>query len=309
MLTLTQFCGVPWGGLRALRGVLLLLLWPTLVWAALVTAVQVADAIRNSPTANAFMREHADEIGALAIRVESGGNTTAYNGSCCYGILQLNTANIHQLGLTTEQYRAAPLQTQINGWAQVESDALKDPVIQSLQAQNSFDGQPVDASMLLACVQLGQGNCARMVKSGRCDGFKDSNGTTICTMAAKMRGAASPSPNPNPGAGSGGGAGGETGSTGGVSGSGGLGSVNTSVEPSPSLSGAEAFERGAGASMANTSQTIKLIAAALMTLLLAWSASGLWERFASGQIQASTLLKTLLQAMVLLMVVMTLLSA
>jgi hypothetical protein len=302
MLTLTQFRGVPWGGLRALRGVLLLLLWPMLVWAALVTVAQVADAIRNSPTANAFMREHADEIGALAIQVESGGNTTAYNGSCCYGILQLNTANIHQLGLTTEQYRAAPLQAQINGWAKVESDALKDPVIQSLQVQNSFDGQPVDASMLLACVQLGQGNCARMVKSGRCDGFKDSNGTSICAMAAKMRGAASPSPspnpnpNPNPGVGSGGGAGGS-------------GGVNTGVELSPSLSGAQAFERGAGASMANTSQTIKLIAAALMTLLLAWSASGLWERFASGQIQASTLLKTLLHAMVLLMVVMTLLSA
>ena len=155
------------------------LLWPALAIAAIVTAADVANAVRASPAASAFLKAHADEIGALAIKVESGGNTTAYNGSCCYGVLQLNTSNILAVGYSVSQYRYATLQEQVNGWAQIESQALRDPVIARLAGMSSVDGHPVDAAMLIACVQLGQGNCRTMINSGRCDGFKDINGTTI----------------------------------------------------------------------------------------------------------------------------------
>ena len=49
--------------------------------------------------------------------------------------------------------------------------------------------QPVDAPLLLACVQLGQGNCKTMVQAGQCSGFSDANGTTICKVTAGMRNA------------------------------------------------------------------------------------------------------------------------
>jgi hypothetical protein len=107
----------------------LLLLWPLMVMAVTVTAEQVANAVRSSPNATPWMRAHANEIGALAIKVESGGNTTAYNGSCCYGVLQLNTDNIREARFTPEQYRNASLQEQVDAWSKIQAQALIDPVI------------------------------------------------------------------------------------------------------------------------------------------------------------------------------------
>lgn len=155
-----------------------------------VTAAEVAQAIRQSPTASSQLKAMADAIGSLAL-FESGGRLTVYNGSCCYGVLQMNRRNISATTpLTPEQYRLLPLQAQVNAWATIMSDALTDPVLQRLGRMTSFDGRPVDAPLLLACVQLGQGNCQRMLRAGRCDGFADLNGTTICSMANRIAGGA-----------------------------------------------------------------------------------------------------------------------
>ena len=58
-----------------------------------VTAADVANAVRNSPNASPWLRANADAVGSLAM-FESGGRLGIYNGSCCYGVLQLNTQNI-----------------------------------------------------------------------------------------------------------------------------------------------------------------------------------------------------------------------
>ena len=266
------------------------LLWPVLAIAAIVTAADVANAILNSPTANAFMKAHANEIGALAIKVESGGDTTAYNGSCCYGVLQLNTSNIVAAGYSVLQYRYATLQEQINGWAQIESQALNDPVIQQLAAMSTFDGHPVDAAMLIACVQLGQGNCRTMIKSGHCDGFHDSNGTTICSMAAKMDAAMA-------------GTGGTTGPSagGGYTGGG-------SYAPPAGTAPDEAFTQGAGLPMGNVSQAIKLVAAALVLTWLAWSAAGSWSGFTKGRVALPDMTQNLSRAIVVVLMVIWLVN-
>lgn len=264
------------------------LLWPVLAIAAIVTAADVANAILNSPTANAFMRAHAAEIGALAIKVESGGNTTAYNGSCCYGVLQLNTSNIIAAGYSVSGYRYASLQDQVNGWAQIESQALNDPVIQQLAAMSTFDGHPVDAAMMIACVQLGQGNCRKMINSGHCDGFHDSNGTTICSMAASMDAAM-------------GGAGGGS-AGGGSSGGGG------SYAPPAGVAPDEAFTQGAGLPMGNVSQTIKLVAAALVLTWLAWSASGTWGQFTKGRMALPAMTQAISRAIVVVLMVIWLVN-
>jgi Protein of unknown function (DUF3262) len=286
--------------LASLRAVALGLLWPLLVLAAVVTAGEVATAVRNSPTASPWLKAHADEIGALAIKVESGGNTTAYNGSCCYGVLQLNTTNIIAAGFSVTAYRYASLQDQVNGWAEIQAKALADPVIKRLSEMGTFDGQPVDASLLLACAQMGQGNCRKMVRSGRCKGFEDVLGTDICEMAAKTR-AALGKPSPPPGGMPGGGSGSGSGS--------GLGS-GPGVPSGPALDMAPdaAFKRGAGVSMDAVSEAVRSTSAAALLLWVAWLVAGNLSLFTHGQLTMHVATRSVLKAVVLVMVLMSFLS-
>jgi hypothetical protein len=275
------------------RLVLLGLFWPALAIAAIATAAQVADAIRNSPTANAFLKAHADEIGALAIAVESGGNTEAYNGSCCYGILQLSTTNIVASGTSVTAYRYASLQEQVDAWAKIESQALSDPVIAQLASMGAFDGQTVDAAMLIACVQLGQGNCRTMINSGSCNGFADSNGTTICSMAAKIDAAISVGGVAAPGTGAS------------VMGT---GSGSGGYSPTPNLAPDEAFSRGSGSSMSAVRDSTKLIAGGLFLIWLAWAASGSWGLFMNGRAVIYDITGLIARAAVIVLMVLWLLN-
>lgn len=163
---------------------ILLAAWPA--HAQTYSATQVADALRNSPYANTFLVSNAGQIGNLAM-FESSGQTNIYNGSCCYGILQMNGTNLRSLGISPNEYMQMNLQQQVDAWARIQSQALNDPILSQLQNMSTFDGQPVDAAMMLACVQLGQGNCRKMIQSGKCNGFEDRNGTDICEMADKIR--------------------------------------------------------------------------------------------------------------------------
>jgi len=272
------------------------LLWPAVAVAAIVTGQQVADAVRNSPTASAFLQAHADEIGALAIRVESGGDTAAYNGSCCYGVLQLNTSNILAAGYTIAQYRYASLQEQVDAWSRIQSLALNDPVIQRLESMPSFDGQPVDAPFLLACVQLGQGNCRTMVQSGTCTGFRDGNGTTICQMAATMRAAMTGTTGPGSPS---------VGTIGAVARGGGSyapGSLGRSAAPDT------AFEGASGVGMGQTADAIKLMSGALVLLWLAWASKATWKRFVEGGAEVREMTWTMMRAAGVALVAIFLLS-
>jgi hypothetical protein len=166
-----------------------LVLLPIVAMAVIATAAQIAAAIRNSASANQWLRDNADAVASLAINVESGGNATAFNGSCCYGVLQMSTANIRQYAnITPAQYQQLDLQGQIDAWAQLTVAALQASAPRTLAGMSTFDGVTVDGNLVLACVQMGIGNCQKMLDSGACGGFADSNGTTICSMAARARG-------------------------------------------------------------------------------------------------------------------------
>jgi hypothetical protein len=270
------------------------LLWPAMAMAAIVTAQQVADAVRNSPAASTFLRTHSETIGVLAIKVESGGDTTAYNGTCCYGVLQLNTTNIIAAGYTVAQYRNAGLQEQVDAWSRIQSRALDDPVIRRLQAMTSFDGQPVDAPLLLACVQLGQGNCRTMVESGTCAGFRDRNGKTICEMAATMRAAV--------------GGGTPPGSPGGSGGPGGTALGGGAFSPGTGTTPGTAFEGASGLGMGDAANAIKLMAGALLLLWLAWTSKATWGRFVSGRVLPQDMTTTVLRAAGVALVTLLLIS-
>lgn len=151
------------------------------------SAAEIAASVQKT-SLNANLKQYANDIGGLG-RFESGGNAGIYNGSCCTGVLQVNRSNLKAYGggITPQQYANMSLDEQTEIWAKVTNAGANAPAVKALQGMQTFDGQPVDGSMILACIQLGVGNCQKMVDSGSCSGFRDSNGTSICDMANKMR--------------------------------------------------------------------------------------------------------------------------
>lgn len=155
------------------------------------SAQDITDAVRNSSLRD-DLKSTSCSLGGLG-RYESGGNKGVYNGSCCTGIFQLNNANVRKYaGTDREGYGCLSLQQQVNAWANLTNDGYNTGVVRQLASMQTFDGQKVDAGFLSACIQLGTGNCQKMVSSGRCSGFADINGTTICDMARSARSMADP---------------------------------------------------------------------------------------------------------------------
>ncbi len=155
------------------------------------SAQEITDAVQNSSLRD-DLKSTSCSLGGLG-RFESGGNKGVYNGSCCTGIFQLNNANIQKYaGTDRAGYGCESLQQQVNAWANLTNDGYNSSAVRQLASMSTFDGQQVDASLIAACIQLGTGNCQKMVDSGKCSGFSDINGTTICGMARNARSLADP---------------------------------------------------------------------------------------------------------------------
>lgn len=286
------------------RSPALLLLLPTLVLAAIVTAADIVAAIQASPTANTWLKQNAQAVANLAINVESAGNTTAYNGSCCYGVLQMNRTNIEKYAkVTPEEYRNQSLQQQINAWSALTTDALRAGIVNRLIGLGTFDGRAVDGHLVLSCVQLGIGNCQTMVNSGSCSGFADRNGTTICSMADRIAGA-----NGNSGGTTSPGS-----STGGESGGGAATppKLDACIRDSSGacLAVTEAlqqgFLQGSGQSMSKVKQHIVLIGISGTALIVGTALLGLFRRYSTGRLTQEQFFQHLVQAVTLLAVIVT----
>lgn len=155
------------------------------------SAQDITDAVRNSSLRD-DLKGTSCSLGGLG-RFESGGNKGIYNGSCCTGIFQLNKRNVRDYaGTTPEGYGCMSLQDQVDAWARLTNDGYNSQAVRQLASMSSFDGHKVDASFIAACIQLGTGNCQKMVSSGTCSGFSDINGTTICSMASNASAMADP---------------------------------------------------------------------------------------------------------------------
>lgn len=155
------------------------------------SAQDITDAVKNSPLRD-DLKGTSCSLGGLG-RFESGGNKGNYNGSCCTGIFQLNNANVQKYaGTDRASYGCMSLQDQVDAWAKLTNDGYNSPAVSQLASMSTFDGQKVDASFIAACIQLGTGNCQKMLSSGKCSGFADINGTTICRMAINARAMADP---------------------------------------------------------------------------------------------------------------------
>lgn len=262
------------------------------VLAAMVSAADIAAAIQNSPSASTWLKQNAQAVAQLAINVESGGNTSAFNGSCCYGVLQMNRTNIARYAnVTPEQYRQLSLQDQVNAWSALTSDALQAAAVRNLLALGTFDGRPVDGNLVLACVQLGIGNCQTMINSGKCSGFADRNGTTICSMADKIAGTSS---------------GGTSGGNAGGSGPGAGSSIDGPNRASVSM--AEAFAQGSGVEMSMLKRNLQILGTSAVALILAAGLAGMWKMFSMGRMSTADLKVRTLQACVFLSIAVAMIS-
>jgi len=162
----------------------------------MVTAAQVAAAVANSPLSPA-LKAYAADIGNLAINVESGGNLGVYNGTCCTGVLQVNTGGLKTYcQCTPQEYANMSLQQQVDIWAQVTNVNANNATVCQLMGLGSFGGHPVTGAMVLSCIQIGPGNCAKTVSAGTCatSAGSDGNGNNFCDFAAKINGGTGSSP-------------------------------------------------------------------------------------------------------------------
>lgn len=250
--------------------------------AALVTATQVADAIRNSPNASPWLKANADAVGRLAM-FESSGQLDVYNGSCCTGILQMNKKNIRKYAETSpEDFKTWDLQSQVDAWSKLTTEAMQARAPKTLAGLGTFDGREVDGDMVLACVQLGIGNCQKMINSGSCNGFADINGTTICKMADRIRNGPPTGNNDDP--------------------------VDDIIRPNPDQGGTyrppvdpciregeaclpltesleQGFASGSGVSMGNLRAIIFAISTAFVTLILMSFITALFRNYSTGSIE------------------------
>lgn len=248
-----------------------------------VSEAEVAAAIRASPNANQWLRDNAEAVAHLAY-FESGLRPGIYNGSCCYGILQMNTSNIRRYaGVEPSVYRTWSLQDQVNAWSELTVNAMNAGSVRQLQRMQAsgttFDGRQVDFNMVMACIQLGVGNCQTMLNSGRCSGFADINGTTICGMADRMAGGGSSS-----------GAGGGTGAFGGGGSTRPVvafqcrrnadGSCMTTSEAMRA-----AFREGSGVDMDTLRQLIQILLLASALLVMGNATLTAWNCYTKGVIE------------------------
>jgi integrating conjugative element protein (TIGR03758 family) len=183
-----------------------------------------------------------------------------------------------------------PLQQQVDVWAKLTNANTNNATVQGLMGMGSFGGQPVTGAMVLSCIQIGPGNCAKTIKAGTCatSAGSDGNGNNFCDFAAKINGVSGS----NPAA---------------------ISDINTPSGAAPPLlpsanyqypSAEDAFLAGAGV---DVSQSKDLVLSALSVVMFLWTASVALAQYGSwrqGRIDWMTLQTNIIGSTVLTLLVL-----
>ena len=165
----------------------------------------VSNAFAN--TSDSYLNAHAQDFAAMSHFVEDpNGQTGTFNGSCCTGLMQINTGNLRNpdiCGCTRAEYGAMSPQQQIDVYAKyVNVSFANDPSVQTLKNMQAngqtLGGHQVDTETVIACMQMGTGNCAAAIKNGCSSttlGQGGDNHVNVCTMGDKARLAMQNNPN------------------------------------------------------------------------------------------------------------------
>ena len=175
------------------------------VWSApseaAVTNPQLAAIFAQS--SNSYIAANAQSFANMSSNSEdTTGSLSIYNGSCCYGLMQMNASNIAKYcGCTPSQFGQETAQQQAGQYGAYFTAAQNAPAMQQLEQMaangETVGGQIVTPAMVAACAGFGARNCAKSIANG-CSSTSSAKGgdgaMNICTEAAKTNSAANPNP-------------------------------------------------------------------------------------------------------------------
>jgi hypothetical protein len=146
---------------------------------------------------DAYLREHAMDFAAMSRFVEDPKQLVGIHNSCCTGLMQLNYINLRKpeiCGCTAQEFGAYSQQQQIDVYNRYLSTFANNFGIGQIKLlivhSQTLGGHVVDGYTLVACAQMGTGNCDAAVRnecSSLAVGEGGDNHVNVCTMADKAR--------------------------------------------------------------------------------------------------------------------------
>jgi len=152
---------------------------------------------------DSYFRRQAMNFAAMSRFVEDPKQWVGIHNSCCTGLMQLNYPNLRDpniCGCEPQEFATYTPDQQIDTYTTYFSTLdNNDGMIQLKQMINSqqlLGGHLVDGYTLVACAQMGSGNCNAAVQN-QCSsiavGEGGDNHVNVCTMADRAREAAAAS--------------------------------------------------------------------------------------------------------------------
>ncbi|MDE2579116.1 MAG: hypothetical protein KGL46_09945 [Hyphomicrobiales bacterium] len=160
------------------------------------TTVQPCDtknAFSNS--SNPTLANNSQYFADMSKFMEDPSQQTGLHNSCCTGLMQMNQSNLKQFcGCTPEQYAQMSAQQQIDVYTKYFNSIQNTPGMTEMQkladSGGTLGGHKIDEFDVIACAQMGPGNCAAAIKNG-CSSLALGQGgdgsVNVCTMADAVR--------------------------------------------------------------------------------------------------------------------------
>lgn len=158
-----------------------------------VSPCDTKNAFQNSQ--NSILSQNAQDFADMSRFMENASQQTGLHNDCCTGLMQMNQGNLRKFcGCTPEQYAQMSVQQQIDVYGRYFSSTQDawgmQQLRQMMQSGQTLGGHKIDGITLVACAQMGTGNCAAAVKNG-CSSLALGQGgdghVNVCTMADKVR--------------------------------------------------------------------------------------------------------------------------
>jgi hypothetical protein len=148
-----------------------------------------------SNSSNADIASNAQYFADMSRFMEDPSQQTGLHNDCCTGLMQMNQGNLRAFcGCTPEQYAQMSAQQQLDVYTNYYNSIQNTWGVQQIKdltaSGGTLGGHAIDYFDVVACAQMGPGNCAAAVKNG-CSSLALGQGgdgsVNVCTMADAVR--------------------------------------------------------------------------------------------------------------------------
>jgi hypothetical protein len=153
---------------------------------------------------NRFLQQHAVNFASVSRFIEDTLQRVGIHNGCCTGLMQLNQSNLRNpafCGCTPAEYGAYTQAQQIDVYANYfqifDSDFGMTQLESMVDNNQTLGGHVIGGYTLVACAQMGTGNCKAAVQnacSSVAVGQGGDNSVNVCTMADFVRAQAQSAP-------------------------------------------------------------------------------------------------------------------